>query len=480
MKFSYLFLASSFGFISSINCVQAQSLSNNIDLLARPKTTEQVKIEKIIPLSLKQALEIAQENNQQLQIAKQKLESSRIALRAAQGTLLPTLSFSGGISYQKLASLDYVDSQISTAAGQLGPIGELATKVLADTSLKNLTTPYVSPVNASLLLNYNLDVSGERAISIETAAKQVQISELELKRQSEDTRLATTLDYYTLQEADELIKISQAAIVNAKEILEDAQNLYAAKVGTRLDVLRSQVILANNNEELSLSQSLQLNARRRIVQRLNLPETVTVKTTDPVEMAGKWTLSLDQSIIQAYKNRNELDQILVQEDILKDQQKLAQLSLAPKVNLFGSLSALNILDSNPNPGINNGYAVGAVLLWNLYDGGVSQANAQLQGQNQLINQTRFSQTRNEIRTQVEQSYNDLQSNLVNIQTSLVAIDRAKEALRLARMGFSAGVVTQLDTTTSQTDLTRAQTNYLRAVINYNRAFCSLERAVGNY
>ncbi len=484
MKISCLFLAATIGIICTVSSAGAESLSNHskedsVSLLARPKTTQEVKIEKVLSLSLKQALEIAEQNNQQLQIAKQQLKASQIALRASQGSLLPTLNFSAGVSYQKLASLDYIDSQITNTANELGEIGQLAVKALSDTSLRNLTTSYVSPITATLLLNYNLDVSGARSISIESVAKQVQISQLEVKRQSEDIRLATISDYLTLQETDTLVTIAKAALSNAQEILDDAKNLYAAKVGTNLDVLRTEVLVANNNEDLSLSQSLQLNARRRMVQRLNLPETVTVKTTDAVKLAGNWNLSLDESIVEAYKNRLELDQIILQEDIFKDQEKLALLSLSPQVNLFGSVSALNILNSNPNPGINNGYAIGAAVTWNLYDGGVAQAQADLQAQNEIINQTRFSQTRSEIRTQVEQSYNDLQSNLVNIETSQVARKRAKEALRLSRMGFSAGVVTQLNTTTAQTDLTKAETNYLRALINYNRAFYSLERAVSN-
>ncbi|HEY9835635.1 MAG TPA: TolC family protein, partial [Vampirovibrionales bacterium] len=94
-------------------------------------------------------------------------------------------------------------------------------------------------------------------------------------------------------------------------------------------------------------------------------------------------------------------------------------------------------------------------------------------------ETRFGQFRNQVRLQVEQAYFNLRSNFENIQTSNIAVDQARESLRLARLRFQAGVGTQTDVLTAETELTRAQNNRLRAIVTYNRALASMERAIGN-
>ena len=91
----------------------------------------------------------------------------------------------------------------------------------------------------------------------------------------------------------------------------------------------------------------------------------------------------------------------------------------------------------------------------------------------------FTETRNQIRLQVERAYYDLQANLNSIGTATLAVETAEEALRLARLRFRAGVETQTDVLLAQTDLTRAEVNLLRAVLGYNRSLAAIRRAVSN-
>lgn len=71
----------------------------------------------------------------------------------------------------------------------------------------------------------------------------------------------------------------------------------------------------------------------------------------------------------------------------------------------------------------------------------------------------------------------LQSNLENVQTTNVALEQAKEALRLGRLRFQAGVGTQTDVINAQNDLIKAEGKRVQAILNYNRALAQLQRAV---
>ena len=62
--------------------------------------------------------------------------------------------------------------------------------------------------------------------------------------------------------------------------------LEKAGVGTRFDVLRSQVNLANSQQDLTNAISQQQIARRKLAPLLNLPQSVSISAGDPVKLAG--------------------------------------------------------------------------------------------------------------------------------------------------------------------------------------------------
>jgi len=298
---------------------------------------------------------------------------------------------------------------------------------------------------------------------------------LDVERLSEDIRLNVATAYYNLQQADEQIRISQSAVENAEASLKDAMALERAGVGTRFDVLRSQVNLANSKQSLTSAISQRQIARRQLAPLLNLSQSVSITAADPVKLAGLWQHPLETSIISAYQNRPELQENLAQRNISAAQRKQALASLGPQVSLVGSY---NLLDQfNDGISAKDGYSVGVQATLSLYDGGAAKAQAAQSQSNIAIAETQFSEQKNQIRFQVEQAYSTQASNLENVQTSNVALEQAKESLRLARLRFQAGVGTQTDVINAENDLTTAEGNRVKAILDYNRALTQLQRYV---
>jgi outer membrane protein TolC len=96
-----------------------------------------------------------------------------------------------------------------------------------------------------------------------------------------------------------------------------------------------------------------------------------------------------------------------------------------------------------------------------------------------IAEANFADTRNQIRFEVEQAYENSRANLDNIQTTTLAIEESQEALRLARLRLNAGVGTQSDVIDAESNLTQAQGNRIQAIVNYNKAIATLIRNTGD-
>ncbi|OYE01882.1 TolC family protein [Nostoc sp. 'Peltigera membranacea cyanobiont' 232] len=433
------------------------NLIPNSNPLQFPTKAEEVTFQGNQPITLAQALELARRNNHDLQVSILQLERSRAAVREAQAALLPTLGVSADITRSQSASSQLQD-ELSRQQGFPSNTGSPSTGF-----------------NGQAQLTYNLYTSGNREATIRQAEEQERSDELAVETQYETIRLNVATDYYNLQQADEQVRISQSAVQNSAASLRDAESLERAGVGTRFDVLRSQVTLANSQQNLTNAISQQQIARRQLATRISLAQSVNISAADPVQLAGLWNQTLEQTIVLAFQNRSELQQQLAQRNISEQQRRQALSALGPQVSLVASYSLLD--QFNDSVSVTDGYSVGVRASLSLYDGGAARARASQAKANIAIAETQFAEQRNQIRFQVEQAYSNQQSSLENVQTSNTALEQAREALRLARLRFQAGVGTQTDVINSENDLTQAEGNRVTAILGYNRALAQLQRSV---
>ncbi|MCC5646953.1 TolC family protein [Nostoc sp. CHAB 5824] len=422
-----------------------------------PTKPEEVRLEGNQPITLAQALELARRNNRDLQVSLLELERNRAALREAQAALLPTLGVSTDITRSRSAG------------------SELSSKLQEQQTGISSPNEAGTSFSGQAELSYNLYSSGRVQANIRAAEEQVRFNEFAVETQSEEIRLNVATEYYNLQQADEQVRIAQSAVQNSEASLRDAEALERAGVGTRFDVLRSQVNLANAQQDLTNARSQQQIARRRLATRLSLPQAVNISAADPVQLAGLWNPTLEQSIVLAFQNRPELQQQLAQRNISEQQRRQALGELGPQVSLVASYNLLDQFDDGVS--ISDGYSLGVRATLNLYDGGAARARADQSRVNIAIAETQFAEQRNQIRFQVEQAFSTQQSSLENVQTANTALEQAREALRLARLRFQAGVGTQTDVINSENDLTRAEGNRVTAILDYNRALAQLQRSV---
>ncbi|MCY7321421.1 MAG: TolC family protein, partial [Phormidesmis sp. CAN_BIN36] len=248
-------------------------LTSPANPLLFPTRPEEVRLAGTQLISLQQAIELSERNNRDLQVSNLQLESSRAALREAQATLYPTVGLQSGLSRSQSASGD-----ISARSPQAqSPLSQLL-----GGSASSSNNPPSTSLSGTIQLNYNIFTSGRDSAQRKAAERLVRSAELTVEQTREQLRLDTTTDYYNLQSANEQVRINQAAVTNAQRSLGDTLAQERAGLGTRFDVLRSQVNLANAQQQLTNAIATQGINRRQLASRLSLPESINVSTADPV------------------------------------------------------------------------------------------------------------------------------------------------------------------------------------------------------
>ncbi|MEM8780515.1 MAG: TolC family protein [Cyanobacteria bacterium P01_G01_bin.49] len=437
------------------------NLNPNGNPLLFPTQPDEVETTIRQAITLDQAVGIALENNREIQEAREGIEELQADLGVQRADLFPAIDIETSV-------VRFRDDRVFGGGTDLlgNVLGEETTSAETFTDLR-----------ANATLSYDIYTGGDRSARIQRAEREVRSQQLQVEVITEQVRFETTDNYYLLQNADAQVAISQADVENASQTLRDAQLLEQAGLGTRFDVIRAEGDLATANETLTRAIAEQRTSRRRLGETLGVGQHVELSAADEIIESGTWELSLEETVVRAYKNRAELEQQLIQREIGQRDREIALAEIRPQVDFLAQYDARENLDDGVS--VLTDWTFQARVSWRIFDGGRAFQGARSAERRMDQANTQFANQRNEIRFQVEEAYYSLVANEENIESTRRNVATFDEALRLARLRFQAGVGTQTDVIDAQRDLSDARGRFLQAIIQYNQSLNALQRAVSN-
>ena len=231
--------------------------------------------------------------------------------------------------------------------------------------------------------------------------------------------------------------------------------------------------MLRKSSKLTFKWKHQVSACRRILWEVE-------QNTDPMEM-----LVMQESIIAAYAFREELDQLILDISINNSNANRALAAVQPVLSIYNDFQTRRFKGGTSEPPVNTdayGWsfdnAVGLSARWNVFDGGRARAEYRRNKQKAEASTYDFATRRGEIRFEVEQSFFNLRDRQASIRTTAREVLSSREALRLARLRFQAGVTTQREVVENQRDVTNAQVRYVSAIADYNVSVAKLRRFTG--
>ena len=430
--------------------------------LALPTKPEMVRIQQLRPLSLAEILNLAEVNNPNLKAIGSQVDQAKSNLRSQLAQWYPTLSLSAA------ALPSYTTGESSR---QVGGAATTSGKIARD------------GFDATLSAQYAL-INPQRVPLVAAARDQYEKAKFQYIVSLRDLRLQAAQAYFDLQQADDQVRIGQESVRASLVSLRDSKARFQAGVATKLEVLEAETQLARDQQLLANGLAAQSIARRALAALLDLPFSVTPTAKDVSRVVGVWNASLSESIVAAYSFREELDQAILDISIANSQANSALGAIQPFLSVFTNFGYNQFSgQSGDVTGIQtsgNQYETtfGAKLSWSIFDGGAAAASSRQSKQLAQQNRYQFAQKRDAIRQEVETSFYELEKNNRDIITTSREVISAREALRLARLRFQAGVTTQREVVDNQRDLTQAEVRYSTAVTDYNKRLVELSRRTG--
>ena len=261
--------------------------------------------------------------------------------------------------------------------------------------------------------------------------------------------------------------------------LEQARSRFNNGVATEIDVLRSEVNVANMEPEL-----IRANNRVRLA-RAAINNLIVADLEAPTQIEGSleyhpWpvgsleeiqrrTLELRPELQAA---RRQLQQARLTVSLAQAENKLTVdmegqwgYSVRQLQNVFNNdFSRWNLTFNFKFPLFDSGRKAGLIV----------QASARFRAAEQ-----RLAQLQNNIRLEVKQAYDDMQSSAKAIAAARLSVNQAEKVLAMMQANYQYGAATTLDVIDSQTALALARNSQIGATYEYEMAKARLRLASGS-
>lgn len=310
--------------------------------------------------------------------------------------------------------------------------------------------------------------------TIKQAKANYQYNEVGVQRTYNEMRSTVTDGYFNMLQADNIQKLSAESVTRLEDHLKNVQAQYDVGVVAKVDVLRSQVELANAKQTLIQAENAYQVAEANMNKIVGLPMDTNLKL-DNLLVYNAYDKNMDDCLAYAADHRPELMQAKYGVDAAKGALLVARSGHMPQV---AASATQQWYDSNW-PGDENGnWGVGVNVSLNVFDTGVTLSKIHGAEADLKKAEETYRNTVDSVNLDVRSNYLGLREAEKRISTTKLAVEQADEDYRIAQLRYMSGVGTNTDVLDAQVALTQAKTNYTKALYDYNTSKTALETSIG--
>lgn len=403
------------------------------------------------PLTLEQALTIAQSANPQVQLARlQNLENEALALRS-RARLGPQLDGIVGGAYQT-SNLQGIGLTAPGLPVRVGPY----------TTFNARPVLTLQALNLPLLSEYRAAKARARE-SLHDASTAV-----------EQTRLAVIELYLQALQAESRAGASEARRKTAEAVLAQVRDSEQAGTASKLDIARSRQTLEQETTVRIFAARDRDVLVTLLLKAIGVPAERVVALV-PLNGPGPAPDDRGAIVTQALALRPELRALAERRESLRHDVKRAEQERLPKIAFSGDFGTYG---ESPAKNLST-YAVGGTMTFPIWTSGriendIKAARLRLE---QWQQQKR--ELDNSIQQEITRALVEQEAAENARQAASRAVAAARETLELARLRYSAGLTTNLDVVTAQNNLAQAEEEEIRARYDGLLAHARLARARGD-
>jgi outer membrane protein TolC len=410
-----------------------------------------------LKLSLKDALQKADENNRQINKAKEQGKAAKAEFRQTNSVFLPNLNLSHTAitTNDPLAAFGFKLKQEITTQADFNPV------LLNDPDrIENYNTKI--EVQQPII---NIDgLYGRKA-----ANAKMQAVDYTTERTINFTRFEVKKAYYQLELAHEAVNVVGKSLETAKSALQLTKDNLEQGYVKEADLLSAKVRVLELNNQLADANNAQKQAGELLAYILGLDIQTVIETTEKLDQKPSLLQAMEnnqdegmRSDIMAYRKSLE-----ARENMLKSE----KMRFIPRLNAFG---AYEWNDSQFLGNSANNYMVGASLSWDIFKGYKNVGKVQKARAELKIAELDLADYQSKSGMEIQAAKRNLKVAFDRIEMNKLAKEQAEEAFRIRTNRYKQGLEKTIDVLQSESMAMMKNLDYINSLYQYHVAVFHLE------
>ncbi len=339
-------------------------------------------------------------------------------------------------------------------------------------------------IRAGTADNYDLKLSltqslfswGKAQNGYRTASDQLRAVQEDSAKVRQETIAGVTKAYYAVLVTREFIRVSEEALARVTEQERVVRKRYEAGTVSKFDLLRTQVQAANTKPQVEKARNGYEMALLALKNLLGMPLVTPLEPTDSLSYEPL-NVEVQAATKTALESRADLKSLAYQKKALEHTLSIAKAGNKPNLSLAATYDY-----KRPGPTGEDKWGQSAsasvILYAPLFDGFSTSGRVTQTASG--VRQLEIAQKQAEegVALEVNSAVLAFREAQANIESQKENVNLAKEFLRIGKVRYDSGLITNLEILDAELALTQAETNYLQALYDYQAAKVNLVKAMG--
>jgi outer membrane protein TolC len=469
------------------------------------KTESVASVQKLspAPLTIEQALDIAEDNNPTMRQRKLSLERTQLLLIAQKAALksnfsltLNPINYSKRRQYQTFydnAANEYIGQWYTNESFSTGGTFVIQQPILLTDGTISLNNAFTyqdsyagggnSTGSSNKAFSNELYLQLSQPLFTYNRTKQT-LKQLEINNENAGISYALqrlqleqniTSQFYNVYSAQEDLKISEEELKTAEQNYEIVKDKVEADMFRKEELYQAELSLANSRSSVERNTVSLENAKDALKQTLGMPLSEDISVKAEIK-AAEVAIDMDHAIQNGLASRLELRQRELDLESAEmtmietmDQNKFKG-NLSLSVGIMGDHERFSNMYDNPtqSPRVQVSFSVP------LFDWGERRARINAQKAQQTISKLQQQDEKISIELNIRQTWRSLENLRTQIGIAEKSIENAQQTYDLNLIRYREGELTGLQISQYQSQLSSAKSSYASTLISYKLAVLSLK------
>lgn len=446
--------------------------------------TQDNTIKKGEVLTLERCLDIAFNNNPNIDLAKNTTKIYQSKIGQAKSGYFPQLNVASGYGRQNSITNSSSDNDNNLYSGNVNvnqliyDFGKTQTKTKIQKLNLNASTSDVDDITVKIAFNVKQAYYSALLAKInkDIFTQSINQNEKHLKQAKAffEIGIRSKIDVTTADVNLSNIKLNYLKASNTYKIaianLNNAMGLYEAPEYDISDTVNFNRPKNITNKDIKVAYTKSSNTAAK--------GTILKSAVEKHSIIGdlsfkKFDITLEEAVKKAFENRPDLKSTITKETIANESVKLAKKDYMPALTSYANYG----VGGQQFP-LDNGWSFGANVNIPVFNGLLTKNQVNEAKANLDVAKSNIEILKQNIYLQVQQAYINLVESEKIIPITEVTVKQARENFELANGRYNVGVGSSIEINDAETSYNNAQLSYVQAFYDYNMAYINLENAMG--